>query len=464
MLFARLFVLFAICLYTIPSVSAQKPKTGKQIAAEIERYMSSAVDFEKFSGSILVARDGKPIVSMGYGLANVEYDAPNTPKTVFRLASVTKQFTATAIMILQERGKLNVSDPFCKYLADCPAVWQPITIKQLMTMTHGIPNVSALDLGGLRGFPVPWDQWQETTAKKPLVFKPGEQFMYLGAGYTLLGFVIEKVSGKTYGEFLQENIFGPLGMKNSGHEDPSRILKNRATGYRQLPGEPIANLQYREMIRMYASGGVYSTTEDMLIWDQALYSEKLLSKKSIDEMYAPDKEMMPGKAYASGVWITTKHGRREIAHGGNAVGFITYFARYPADRVTIIVLSNNEKGSSAKISDVLSSIVFGSPYEMAYERKAVAVDASILDKYVGEYTFQYPKTTIVVTKEGGKLFQKRGGEGKQEMFAESDTKFFLKTEDIQLTFIKDANGSVTGVRVDQGDGTLYEYMNGQKVN
>lgn len=460
----RLLGWIAICLLVFQAVSAQKPRSDKQIAAEIEQYMKTAVEHEKFSGAILVARDGKPIVSRGYGLANVEHDIPNTPRTVFRLASVTKQFTATSIMMLQERGKLNVNDPFCKYLSDCPTAWQPITIKQLLTMTHGIPNVTSIELGALRAFPVGWDQWMEATGKKPLEFKPGERFMYLGAGYTLLGLLIERVSGKTYGEVLQENIFGPLGMKNSGHEDASRILKNRATGYRQLPGDPITNLPYREMIRMYASGGVYSTPEDLLLWDQALYTEKLLSKRSIDEMYIPDKEMLPGKAYASGVWISTKHGRREIAHGGNATGFITYLARYPSDRVTIIVLSNNEKGSSGKISGVLSSIVFGSPYAMAYEQKAIAVDPAVLDKYVGEYTFDHPRTSIVVTKENGRLYQKRGTEGRVEMFAESDTKFFLKSEDIQLTFAKDSSGTVIGMKVDQGDGTLYEVMNGRKVN
>jgi len=345
----RLIVLAAVCVFVFQSASAQKLKSDRQIATEIDRYMRSAVEFEKFTGSIIVARDGKPIVSRGYGLANVEHDIPNTAKTVFRLASLTKQFTATSIMMLQERGKLNVGDPFCKYLADCPAAWQPITIKQLLTMTHGIPNVTSLELGALRAFPVGWDQWMEATGKKPLEFKPGEKFMYLGAGYTLLGLIIERISGKTYGEFLQENIFGPLGMKQSGHEDPSRILKGRATGYRQLPGDPITNLPYREMIRMYAAGGVYSTAEDLLLWDQALYTEKLLSRKSIEEMYAPDKEMLPGKAYASGVWVSTKHGRREIAHGGNATGFITYIARYPSDRVAIIVLRKYRAYASSRL-------------------------------------------------------------------------------------------------------------------
>ena len=215
----------AICLLPFQSVSAQAARSDKQIAAEVERYMSAAVEHERFMGSILVARDGKPMLSRGYGLANVELDVPNTPKTVFRLASLTKQFTAASIMMLQERGKLSVSEPFCKYLADCPQQWQGITIRQLLTMTNGIPGPSAAELGALRGLPVPWDQWLEAARKKPLNFAPGTDFAYGNPGYTLLGFVIEKVSGKGYGDFLQENIFGPLGMTSSGYESPTRIIK-----------------------------------------------------------------------------------------------------------------------------------------------------------------------------------------------------------------------------------------------
>lgn len=461
----RFIILAALCLFVFQSASAQNAAlpSEKQIAAKIDEYMKSAVEVERFSGSILVARDGQVIVSKGYGMANVELDVPNAPKTVFRLASLTKQFTATAIMMLQERGKLNVNDPFCKYLADCPPNWQPITIRHLLTMTSGIPGVTATELGPLRGLPVPWEQWLEATKKKPLEFSPGETFKYANTGYTLLGFIIERVSGKSYGEFLQENIFTPLGMKQTGYEDPLRIVKNRATGYRQLPGDPLTNVPYAEMIRLYAAGGIYSTTEDLLKWDKALYTDKLLSRKSIDEMFTPFKEMRPGKGYAYGWWTSSKFGRREIAHGGNLAGFITYIARFPSERVTVIVLSNNGRGSSGKISDVLSAIVFGAPYEIPKERKASTVASSVLDKYVGEYRFQYPPTTFIITNENGKLTAQRNADPKTEMFAESETKFFLKTEDIQFTFVKDTNGVVTGLIVHQGDGTLYEVMTGQKI-
>jgi CubicO group peptidase (beta-lactamase class C family) len=453
-----------LCVVAHPARAQGTRRPVGQVKAEIESYMKTAVAFEKFSGAILVAYDGKPLLSRGYGLANVELDAPNTPDTVFRLASLTKQFTAASVMMLQERGKLKVDDAICRHLPDCPAAWQPITVGQLMNMTSGIPGPTAADIGAVRGLPVPLDQWMEATRKKPLEFSPGTEFRYANSGYVLLGLIIERLSGKSYGEFLQENIFGPLGMNQSGYENPLRIIKNRATGYRQLPGEEIANVPYAELLALYAAGGVYSTTKDLLLWDQALYGEKLLSRRSIQAMATAGKEMLPGKGYGFGWWMREQHGRLEIAHGGNLAGFITYLARYPSDGVTVIVLSNNGRGSSGKISGVLGAIVFGAPYELAYERKAVPIGSPVLDRYVGEYRFQHPPTTIVVTNENGRLFSQRNREAKVEMFAESESRFFLKSEDIQFRFQSGPNGGVTGVTVDQGDGTLYEVMKGQKVN
>jgi CubicO group peptidase (beta-lactamase class C family) len=330
-------------------------------------------------------------------------------------------------------------------------------------MTSGIQGASATELGPLRGLPVPWDQWLEAVKKKPLEFAPGEKFKYANTGYTLLGFIIERVSGRSYGEFLQENIFTPLGMKQTGYEDPLRIIKNRATGYRQLPGDPITNVPYAEMIRLYAAGGIYSTTEDLLLWDRALYTDKLLSRRSIDEMSTPFREMLPGKSYAYGWWTSQKFGRTEIAHGGNLAGFITYISRYPSDRVTVIVLSNNGRGSSGKISRVLSAIVFGAPYEIPKERRAITLASSVLDKYAGQYQVQLPAVSYTISIENGKLMVLESGYPKAEMFAESETKFFLKNEDIQFTFVKDPSGAVTGLIVEQGDGTLYEVMTGQKI-
>ncbi|MCU0238966.1 MAG: serine hydrolase [Pyrinomonadaceae bacterium] len=459
----RYLTLIALCLFAFQIVSAQTSPSTRQIVAKVDEYMKAAVEYERFMGSILIAKDGKAIVSKGYGMANVEFDAPNNPNTVFRLASVGKQFTAAAIMILQERGKLNTSDLACKHLAQCPAAWQTITIHQLLTMTHGIPGINALEIGSLRGLPIPMDQWYEVTSKKPLEFTPGEKFKYLNAGFTVLGLIIEQISGKSYGEFMQENIFTPLGMKRTAYEDPLRIIKNRATGYKQLQGDSIANVPYREIIRFHASGGINSTTEDLLIWSNALFGGKLLSKKSLDEMFTPFRDMQPGRGYAYGLWSSQKFGRRRLAHGGNATGFINYTAYYPEDRVTVIVLSNNQSGSAGKINDVLSAITFGKEYELPRGRKAITVAPSVLEKYVGEYKFQYPETSYTITVENGKLMMFEPGYPKDEIFAESENEFFSKIFDVQIKFVKDANGKVTGVIAYQSDNTLFEVVEGKKV-
>jgi len=223
----------ALCLLIGSQVSAQTATTlpapsAPEIARKVEEYMNAAMRINRFSGSVLLARDGQPIVSRGYGLANIENDVSNTPQTVFRLGSVTKQFTAMAILLLQERGKLSVNDPICKYLADCPQTWQPITIKNLLTHTAGIPNYT--------DFPdfTKTAAAETTTAElitrfrdKPLQFALGEKFAYSNSGYYLLGAIIERVSGKSYPDFLQENIFAPLGMKHTGYDNPVRIIKNR---------------------------------------------------------------------------------------------------------------------------------------------------------------------------------------------------------------------------------------------
>jgi CubicO group peptidase (beta-lactamase class C family) len=463
---SNIIIFVAVLALVFGPAAAQKPAgpSIREIKYKVNEYMKAAVEFERFTGSVLIAKDGNPIFSKGYGMANIEFDAPNTPDTVFRLASVSKQFTAAAIMLLQERGKLNVNDLACQYLAECPASWRTITIRHLLTMTHGIPGINSAEIGALRGLPIPMDQWFEATSKKPLEYAPGEKFKYLNAGYTVLGLIIERVSGKSYGDFMQENIFAPLGMKRTAYEDPFRIIKNRATGYNQLPGNPVTNLPYREIVRFHAAGGIYSTTEDMFLWDKALYTEKLLSKRSIEEMFTPYKELYPGRSYAYGWTISQKFGRKEIAHGGNATGFITYFARYPVDRVTVIVLSNNASGSSGKISNALSAIVFGAAYEIPRERKAIPVESSVLDKYIGKYYVQSVAANFVISKENGKLMTQRDNESKEELFAESENKFFLKTMDQQFTFVKDLAGNVTGLHIDLGDGVIYEYLRGERIH
>lgn len=289
----RLAAFIGLCLLFASYVPAQNsvasPPTAQQIAAKVDEYMNAAVRVDGFSGSILVARDSQPVVSKGYGMANVELDVPNMPQTVFRLGSITKQFTAMAIMMLAERGKLNVNDPACKYLTDCPVAWQPMTVKNLLTHTAGVPNYTSFpDFAKVAVLPTTNAAMIAQLRDKPLEFAPGEKFAYSNSGYYLLGAIIERASGKPYAEFLQENIFTPLGMKQTGYDSPLRIIKNRAAGYARRGGE-IVNAAYMDMTIPYAAGALDSTTGDLLLWDQALYTEKLVSRKMLDEIFTPFK-------------------------------------------------------------------------------------------------------------------------------------------------------------------------------
>jgi len=441
----RLTFTLTLCLFFTLFVSGQssaKPlPTNDQITAKFDEYMKAVLQVDGFSGTVLIARDGKPIVSRGYGMANTELNVANTPETIFRLGSVTKQFTSMSIMMLQERGKLSVSDPICKYLGDCPDAWKPITIRNLLTHTSGITNYTGFaDFAKTTVMPITTTAMADRLQKEPLEFTPGEKFAYSNSGYYLLGAIIEKVSGKLYADFLQENIFTPLGMKQTGYDDPLRIIMHRAAGYQKQAGKVI-NSSYMDMSVPYAAGSLYSTTGDLLIWDQALYTEKLVTKKSLEEIFTPWK----GEAgYAYGWGIGKKSGHREISHGGGIYGFATQISRFPDDHVTVIVLSNIQAAPVGIMANNLAAMVFGANYEIPKERKEIALDTTILEKLSGEYKIE-PNIVITIAIEGGKLMGQLGGQSKFSLLAESETQFFSKDVNAQFIFIKGASGQITGL-------------------
>ena len=293
------------------------------------------VQNKAFMGAVLVARGADVILSKGYGSANLEWDIPNTPSTKFRLGSITKQFTAASILLLEERGKLKLDDPIKTYLPDPPAAWDRITIFNLLTHTSGIPNFTSLpEYKTLQLSDTPVAKTIATVRDKPLDFFPGGKMSYSNSGYILLGHVIEKVSGGSYEKFVQENIFTPLGMKDSGYDSNSAIIPRRAAGYMPSPKGPF-NAGYIHMSIPHAAGALYSTTEDLLRWEQALFGGKVVSAESLEKMTTPFKN-----DYALGVVVQTAGGRKVIQHGGGIEGFNTFTAYYPDDKLTVAVLAN----------------------------------------------------------------------------------------------------------------------------
>jgi CubicO group peptidase (beta-lactamase class C family) len=436
---------------TVPaSVSAQSAApAAPEIRTKIDEYMIAAVAVNGFSGSILVARNGEPVASKAYGMANLELAVPNTTQTVFRLGSITKQFTATAIMMLQERGKLRVSDSICAYLTPCAAAWQPLTIRHLLTHTSGIPSYTGFpDFPRTTVLPTSAAEMIDRLKDKPLEFAPGEKVAYSNSGYYLLGLIIERASGMPYADFLQTSIFTPLGMDQTGYDISARIIRNRAAGYARQAGETV-NAAYMDMSVPYAAGALYSTTEDLLRWDRALYTETLVSRTSLDEMFTPEKG-----GYGYGWMIGTRLDRPVIAHGGGIYGFAAHIARYPDDRVTVIVLSNVEGAAAGRTANDLAAIVFGVPYEIPRERTSIAVEPGVLDRYVGRYRIAAPPIDVVVTRDEGRLVADIGGQMKLALDAESDTVFFSRDVSAEMTFVTDAAGRVTGLMLRMGGGEL----------
>jgi len=412
------------------------PGATQDIESKVDEYINPYLKMGAFSGSVLIARKGIILLSKGYGMANYESDVPNTLQTKFRLGSVTKQFTAISIMQLQEKGLLNVYDPISKYLPDYPN-GERITLHHLLTHTSGIPNFTSFpEYQETIMLPSPVEKTMERFKHKPLEFTPGEKFKYSNSGYILLGYIIEKVSGKSYEDYLKENIFQPLNMMDTGYDHYRPLIKHRASGY-VLGANGLVNAVYIDMSTPYAAGGLYSTVEDLYLWDQALYTEKLGSKNSLDEMFTPFKG-----DYGYGWFIIKAFNRRLITHGGTVNGFYAYISRYVDDKVCIIVLSNIESAPVDKISLDLAAIVFGEKYEVPKIRTSIKVDSKVYDVYVGEYELA-PNFIITVTKEDNHLFAQATGQPKFELYPESEVKFYLKMVNAQIIFVKNYKGEVT---------------------
>jgi CubicO group peptidase (beta-lactamase class C family) len=337
---AREAILFALTA-TVELIA----QTNSGVAAKADAYIKAA----KVQGSVLLAKSGKVVLVKGYGLANIELDVGNSPNTKFRLGSITKQFTAAAILQLQETERLRVGDPISKYIPGAPAAWNDITIRHLLTHTSGIPSYT--DAAGYErhrreraGAPL---NFISRSNSIPLEFTPGERFHYNNSGYFLLGVIIEQVSGMKYEDYLRQHIFAPLEMTSTGYDWPDTILKNRASGYSKGNDGKVVNADFLDMGQPYAAGSLYSTVQDLYKWDRALYTSKVLSAQSIEATFTPNKfDWAEGIKYGYGWGITQVHGHKAVGHGGGINGFSTVIWRAIEEGATAIVLSNNDAGSN----------------------------------------------------------------------------------------------------------------------
>jgi CubicO group peptidase (beta-lactamase class C family) len=352
------------------------------ISAQVDAYVAAQMRAQKIPGLALsISREGKIIKAKGYGFASVELDVPVKPETLFQTGSVGKQFAATAVMMLVEQGKVALDDKISKYFDGTPASWADITVRNLLTHTSGIPDYESDALTNRKDpfINLRADYTEQELLRKfetlPLDFAPGEKWSYSNTGYVLLGILIRKVTGEFYGDYLHEHIFQPLGMNSTRIINEADIIPDRSAGYRLVNGQLKNQEWVSPSLNTTADGALYTNVLDMARWDAALYTEKLLKKSSLDQMWTP-VQLNSGKTspYGFGWGLSEIKGHRLIEHDGAWQGFTTAISRYVDDKLTIVVLTNldSEHSDPDKIAHNIAAIYI--PAVMPPEEKPAHSD------------------------------------------------------------------------------------------
>lgn len=539
-------LLLVLILASASPVLAQPP--SKQLIADFDKLLAEQFKPGESGCAALVAQKGQVLYKKAFGMADIELNVPMQSDMVFRIGSITKQFTAVCILQLIEQGKLGLQDEITKFIPDYPTQAHKITIEHLLTHTSGIMSYT-----GMKTFQdiIRKDMKPEEVIdffkSQPMEFAPGTKWNYNNSGYFLLGYIIEKVSGKTYPEYLEEYIFKPLAMTNSYFGSNNRIIRNRASGYQ--PGKDgIVNADIMSMTIPYAAGSIQSTVEDLYKWHQALHAYKVVKKEILEKAFTEYK-LSDGKGthYGYGWSLSVVQGSPTIEHGGGINGFLTNAIYLPNEDVFVAVFSNSNAKPPNDVSVKMAALTIGKPYNYkeiqlddaaqesyvgvyeneegtqriitkadkqlfsqrtggpkyaikAYEndkfffpnslttlafqrdnqnkitrvistervaeiiwnkttkpipsaKTEITVTEAVLSQYTGEYHVT-PAFSLTITKEGSRLFAQATSQGKNEIFAETENKFFFKVVDAQVEFIKDANGQFS---------KLILYQGGQKI-
>ncbi len=435
-----------LCLLWLACTYGQSQQ-DKQLEKKLDELLSSKFSKSEPGCEILVAKKGEIVYKKAFGSANLELNVPIKPEMVFKLGSITKQFTAVAILQLVEQGKISLQDSLQKFVADFPSNSKTITIENLLTHTSGIKDYMQID------YQEPYLERRDFDPKElidrfknvPLEFEPGTKYKYSNSGYFLLGYIIEKVSGKSYKTYVEENILKPLDLNNIYFDTSNNIIPNRVSGYRK-EGVAFKNADYWSMTIAYAAGELISNVEDLFKWNRGLYSYKILKKQSLEKAFVPFK-LKDGSIteYGYGWILKNINGIKSIEHGGAITGFLTNEIYYPDEDVFVAALFNCQCAPKDELSVDIASIALGKTFQ-----NEVKVDAALLNEYIGTYTLSInTKRTITIKKENEHLIAEISGQGTVPLIFQSDTKFqFKNILGAECEFIKE-NGKVTKFNVSQ---------------
>lgn len=427
-----------LALGLLANLAFAQPKDDQQLTADFDKILSAQFKPDEPGATALVARNGQIIYKKAFGMANLELNVPMQADHVFKIGSITKQFTAVAILQLMEQGKLNVQDDITKFIPDYPTHGYTITIEHLLTHTSGIQSYTSM----------PGFEERMTTAvtpvemiqhfrNQPMRFAPGTRWSYSNSNYFLLGYIIEQITGQSYSAYLEENFFKPLGMMNSFYGSDIRIIKNRAAGY--AAGEKgFENARPMSMTQPYAAGSILSTVEDLLKWNRGLQSYKLIKKESLDKAYTRYK-LSDGTEtdYGYGWRMQYVQDSPTIEHGGGINGFITMVMYLPKEDVFVAVFSNCECYSPEDLAARLAAITIGK----SYEYKEIPVAVNVLQGYTGVYENAKGEQRIITVAEN-QLYSQRGRNPKFLVRAYETDRFFFEGALLTIHFSRSKKGAI----------------------
>ena len=417
--------------------------TDAELIQTIDQLVQAAYPADEPGAAVIVVREGEVIYRAARGMAHLELGVPLEPDMVFRIGSITKQFTAVAILMLAEEGKLALDDSLTRFLPDYPTHDHVITIEHLLTHTSGIKSYTSMPEWmplWRKDFTV--QEMIDFFKDQPMDFAPGERFAYSNSGYHLLGAIVEKASGQTYQQFIQQRIFDPLGMTHSYYDMPQPIIPRRAAGYDKGPAG-YTNTEYLSMTQPYSAGGLASTVDDLALWDAALYTGQLLRPKTLEPAHVTHKLADSSETeYGYGWSISQFAGRRLISHGGGIPGFLCSAQRLPEDGVYVAVLSNSTGRDPGELAIKIVGWLVGQPFVVP---EPIELDPEVLARYAGDY--ESPDLgKWKVHHEDNQLMAQPGENGPRMALVPFSThEFFIKDRTLDhVTFTSDEAGAVTG--------------------
>ena len=428
-------ILFPLLLLLVSLPIAAQPA----LTAEFDKLLETTFKPDGPGAAVLVGQKGKIIYQRAIGMANLELDVPLRTDHVFRIGSVTKQFTAAAILQLAEQGKLSLQDDITRFIPDYPTQGKKITVEHLLTHTSGIKSYTGMQ---------EWDAMPRrkdfTPAElvdyfknQPMDFEPGAGYKYNNSGYVLLGFIIEKVTGKSYADYVTEHFFKPLGMRNSYYGDVEPVIKNRASGYSQADvAGTYANAPYLSMTQPYAAGSLLSTVEDLYTWTKALHGGKVLKPESLKKATTPYVTADGVNShYGYGLQMGNLLGSPTVEHSGGIHGFLSDLIYLPNEDVCVAFLTNCNCESPRDLSAKMAALAIGKPLAPA----TAAIDPGSLEQYTGVYENE-KKEQRFITAENGQLFSMRQGSTKFNIMPYGTDQFFFENSFARITFLRDKTG------------------------